>query len=65
MIDAHGSHAAEIVHAGRAEHDEEAVDVGLCEVAAGRRVRLHEGGAFITYTSPLNLLKDTYDHSCY
>ena len=56
---------AEIVHAGRTEHDEEAVDVGLCEVAAGRRVRLHESGAVIKYRYPPSVLKDTYDHSCY
>jgi hypothetical protein len=29
------------------------------------RQRLAEGEPVIKYKSPLNVLKDTYDHSCY
>ena len=34
------------------------------ESARSRTARLAEGGSVIKYRSPLDVLKDTYDHSC-
>jgi hypothetical protein len=31
----------------------------------GRRSAVAAGGSVIKYKSPLNVLKDTYNHSCY
>ena len=34
-------------------------------ILTGIEARLAEGGSVVKYKSPLNVLTDTYDHSCY